>query len=206
VGAPGRGRARRREAVGRAPVQERGAARRQALLGAAVKLLAREGARAVTHRAVAREAGTTHGAPRYYFATRDELLDEALRQIAARQVDEVEAFLGRPRPAEPAAQASRLASFVGGVVTADPDGAIARYELFLEAARRPKLRPALEEWGAAYTKLFAAELTAHAADPEAEAELLLNLLNGLILRQLAVPRADFVEAELRPAIERAMVA
>lgn len=186
----------------RSPVQARGAARRQALLDAAVKLLAREGARAVTHRAVAREAGTTHGAPRYYFATRDELLDEALRQIADRQVHAVEALLREPSPADPHARATRLAAFVAGTVTDDRDATIARYELFLEAARRPRLRPALEAWGDAYEELFAAELTAGARDPATEAELLLNLLNGLLLRQVAAPRKDFEDAVLRPAIER----
>jgi DNA-binding transcriptional regulator YbjK len=188
----------------RKPTQPRGAARRQALLDAAVKLLARDGARAVTHRAVAHEAGTTHGSPRYYFATRDELLDEALRQIADRQVHAVETLLHEPSPARPAERAKRLAAFIAGTVTDDRDATVARYELFLEAARRPQLRPALEAWGDAYTRLFAAELTAGARDPETDAELLLNLLNGLLLRQLAAPRRDFERAALLPALERFM--
>jgi DNA-binding transcriptional regulator YbjK len=182
--------------------QERGAVRRQALLDAAVKLLASDGARAVTHRAVAREAGTTHGAPRYYFATREKLLDEALRQIAERQVREVEELLRRPSPANPGVRAKRLARFIASTSSTDRDGEVARYELFLEAARRPQLRPALDAWGAAYTRLFAAELTADARDPEAEAELLLNLLNGLLLRQLATPRRDFEKGVLEPALAR----
>lgn len=182
----------------RRPVQGRGAVRREALLAATVRLLARHGARAVTHRAVAREAGTTHGAPRYYFATRDELLNEALRRIAERQVAAVEAFLHEPSPTDRAERAARLATFVAAGVVADGEGTIARYELFLEAARRPKLRPSLEAWGEAYTKLFAAELTASAED----AELLLNLLNGLILRQVAAPRDDFETAILRAAFTR----
>jgi DNA-binding transcriptional regulator YbjK len=186
----------------RRPVQVRGAVRRQALLDAAVKLLARDGARAVTHRAVAKEAGTTHGAPRYYFATRDELLDEALRQIAERQVHEVENLLREPSPADPDRRAARLAKFICASVTDDRDAAMARYELFLEAARRPKLRRALEVWGEAYIRLFASELTAAARDPRIDAELLLNLLNGLILRQLAAPRPDFERAVLTPALQR----
>ena len=186
----------------RLPQQQRGADRREALLDATVRLLARQGARAVTHRAVASEAGTTHGAPRYYFATRDELLDEALRRIADRQVHAIEELLNEPSPSDPGERAKRLAGFVAGMVSADPDATIARYELFLEAARRPQLRPSLENWGAAYVKLFAAELTAGAADPEREAELLLNLLNGLLLRQVATPHEDFEIAVLVPAFER----
>jgi DNA-binding transcriptional regulator YbjK len=186
----------------RRPVQSRGVARRQALLDAAVKLLAREGARALTHRAVAQEAGTTHGAPRYYFKTRGELLDEALRQIAERQVGEVEALLRGPSPADGDGKVARLARFICASVTDDRDAAMARYELFLEAARRPQLRPALDAWGDAYVRLFASELTAGARDPRTDAELLLNLLNGLILRQLAAPRDDFERAVLTPALQR----
>jgi AcrR family transcriptional regulator len=198
------GRVRPVAAPARRPVQARGAARRQALLDATVRLLARDGARAVTHRAVAEEAGTTHGAPRYYFATRDALLDSALRQIADQQVHAVEELLHDPGPADPGVRAARLAAFVARLVTEDREGTVARYELFLETARRPSLRPALEAWGNAYVKLFAAELTAAAGDPETEAELLLNLLNGLLLRQLAAPRDDFEDAVLRPAFERFM--
>lgn len=188
------------------PVQARGATRRQALLDATIRLLARDGARAVTLRAVAEEAGTTHGAPRYYFATRDELLDSALSEIADRQVREVEDLLNEPSPADPRARAARLAAFLARAVSSDRDGTIARYELFLETARRPALRPALDAWGDAYVRLLAAELTHGAEDPQTEAELLLNLLNGLLLRQVAVPRDDFEHAVLRPAFERFLTA
>jgi DNA-binding transcriptional regulator YbjK len=189
----------------RLPSQPRGAARREALLDATVRLLARQGARAVTHRAVASEAGTTHGSPRYYFATRHELLDEALRRIADQQVHAIEELLREQSPPEPRERAKRLAAFVAGMVSADPDATIARYELFLEATRRPQLRPSLEAWGTAYIKLFAAELTAGADDPERDAELLLNLLNGLLLRQVAAPHDDFETAILVPAFERFLI-
>ena len=186
----------------REPAQARGAARREALLDAAISLLARHGARAVTHRAVAELAGTTHGATRYYFATREQLLDQALRRLATRQVAEVERLLREPSAPDLATRAARLADFLAGPVFGDRDATMARYELFLEAARRPALRPALDDWGAAYRRLLAADVTAGAADPEGEADLLLNLLNGLLLRQLASPRQDFAGSVLRPAIER----
>jgi DNA-binding transcriptional regulator YbjK len=187
----------------REPVQRRGAARREALLGAAVRLLARHGARAVTHRAVAEEAGTTHGAPRYYFATRSQLLDEALTRLADGQVARVRALLDAPREGNPRQRAAFLARALRGPVTGDRDETIARYELFLEAARRPALRDTIRAWGDAHRRLLAAELRATgSADPETDAELLLNLLNGLLLAQLAAPRPDFEQALLRPAIER----
>jgi AcrR family transcriptional regulator len=186
----------------REPAQARGIERRGALLDAAIRLLARQGARAVTLRAVAEEAGATHGAPRYYFATREALLDEALKRLAARQVEEVERLLSEHGDSDPEGGAARLAAHLAGPLAQDRDGTIARYELFLEAARRPQLRPALEAWGKAYERLLAAQMTANSPDPKADAELLLNLLNGLLLRQAALPRRDFETAVLRPAIQR----
>ncbi|MET8423329.1 TetR family transcriptional regulator [Nocardia sp. NPDC004860] len=187
----------------REPRMARGAARREALLEAAIRLLAREGARAVTHRAVAAEAGTTHGNARYYFGTLDQLLDEALRQLAARQIDEVRAlFEGLPDVDVPQ-RISRLVDYVTGTLAGDRDAAVARYEFFLEVARRPTLRVSLDEWGATQRAAFAGELRgAGAADPEAAAADLLTLVNGLILEQLALPTDDFESARLRPAIAR----
>ncbi|MCC6524571.1 MAG: TetR family transcriptional regulator, partial [Polyangiaceae bacterium] len=63
--------------------KERGEAKRRAVLEATLRLLAREGPRGVTHRAVAAEAGTSLRATTYYFASREELLTEALRHYAA---------------------------------------------------------------------------------------------------------------------------
>jgi AcrR family transcriptional regulator len=47
---------------------------RSRLIDAGVELLERDGLAAVTLRAIAREAGVSHGAPRRWFATRAELL------------------------------------------------------------------------------------------------------------------------------------
>ncbi|MFE5325180.1 TetR/AcrR family transcriptional regulator [Embleya sp. NPDC056575] len=187
----------------RAPRSAGGAARREALLDATVRLLARDGARAVTHRAVAVEAGTTHGSTRYYFGTREQLLDEALRRLAGRQIDEIRTVLRRSATADPQEFATRLARYMTDTVAGDRDASIARYELFLEVARRPELRPALAEWGAVQREALAARLAAvGAAEPEAAAADLLTLLNGLVLEQLATPDDDFEHTRLRPAILR----
>ncbi|MGW5113554.1 TetR/AcrR family transcriptional regulator, partial [Nocardia sp. NPDC004123] len=176
---------------------------REALLEAAIRLLAREGARAVTHRAVAAEAGTTHGNARYYFGTLDQLLDEALRRLAARQIDEVRALFDSLPDVDVPQRISRLVDYVTGTLAGDRDAAVARYEFFLEVARRPNLRASLDEWGATQRAAFAGELRgAGAADPEAAAADLLTLVNGLILEQLALPADDFESARLRPAIAR----
>src|SRR5687767_5003123 len=58
-------------------VSARGAARRRAIVEAALALLGRGGSGAVTHRAVANEAGVPLAATTYYFATKTELVLDA---------------------------------------------------------------------------------------------------------------------------------
>lgn len=60
------------------PSQARGRERRATIVAAAATVLVRDGLRAVTHRAVAREAGVPLGSTTYYVADRDELVREAL--------------------------------------------------------------------------------------------------------------------------------
>src|SRR5688500_5437435 len=72
-------------------------ARRDAIIQAAVDLIAREGLAAVSHRTVAREAGVPLGATTYYFASKTELLRDALEVLARRELEslaEIEARLG----------------------------------------------------------------------------------------------------------------
>lgn len=182
----------------RDPIQQRGADRKQAMLDAVIRLLARDGARGVTHRAVAAEAGTAHGAARYYFATREEMLAEALAGIVKRQTAEMEKVFkpGGPRDRWPV-----LAAYLARRITKDRDAELARYELFLDAARSPRLQKPLKAWGETYVGLLARELKASGTkDPPADALVLLNLLNGLILQQLAVPRLSSGKAVLLRAI------
>lgn len=187
----------------REPRMARGAARREALLDAATRLLAREGARALTHRAIAAEAGTTHGIARYYFGTLDQLLDEALRRLATRQIEEVRALFHQLPDADVPQRITRIVRYVTGSLARDRDSGIARYEFFLEVARRRQLRDSLDAWGATQRAAFAGELRgAGSADPEADAADLLTLINGLLLEQLALPVDDFEESRLRPAVER----
>ncbi|MEL5956250.1 TetR family transcriptional regulator [Streptomyces sp. CLV115] len=187
----------------REPQMARGAARREALLDAATRLLAREGARALTHRAIAAEAGTTHGIARYYFGTLDQLLDEALRRLANQQVEEVRALFHELPDADVPQRITRIVQYVTGSLAHDRDSGIARYEFFLEVARRGQLQASLNEWGVAQRAAFARELRgAGSADPETDAADLLTLINGLLLEQLALPIDDFETVRLRPAIGR----
>ena len=62
----------------------KGAARREALLTATLRLVGRRGVAGVSQRAVAAEAGVPPTAVLYYFESVDELLVTTLRQINER--------------------------------------------------------------------------------------------------------------------------
>jgi AcrR family transcriptional regulator len=60
---------------------------REALLKAVVAVMARSGLRNVTYRAVAAEAGVTHGLVRHHFGSRDALIEQALHYSITQSID-----------------------------------------------------------------------------------------------------------------------
>jgi len=66
-------------AASKTPTRSSGRERRQLILEATLRLIAREGIRAVRHRAVASEAGVPLAATTYYFKDIDDLLSESFR-------------------------------------------------------------------------------------------------------------------------------
>jgi len=183
----------------RKPSRARGEERRRDLLEAVIRVLAREGARGVTLRAVADEAGAAHGSAHYYFATQDDMLVEALRSIIAREVAETDDLVSAASGQSPW---PRLAAYLAGRMIKRRDSELARYELFLDAARRPRLRAPLRAWGETYVRLLQRALERSGSrHAEADANALLNLINGLMLQQLAAPQPTFERDILLPAIE-----
>src|ERR1044071_9508632 len=61
--------------------------RRGEILEAALRVIGRSGREAVTHRAVAEEAGVPLGSTTYYFDSRDDLLGQALEHVARKEAD-----------------------------------------------------------------------------------------------------------------------
>ncbi|MFJ1600101.1 TetR/AcrR family transcriptional regulator [Streptomyces sp. NPDC088261] len=120
-------------------------ARRAALVDAAIEVLAREGARGLTFRAVDAEAAVPGGTASNYFAGRDDLLTQAGGRIYERlRPDDATLAAMSEGPATRA----RLVELVREVVervTAFRTGYLALLELRLEATRRPALRAVLTE-------------------------------------------------------------
>ncbi|MDR6976766.1 DNA-binding transcriptional regulator YbjK [Streptomyces sp. 3330] len=114
--------------------------RRAALVDAGVEVLAREGARGLTFRAVDSAAAVPVGTASNYFTGRDDLLRQIDARLHVRLAPDPEvlgALLARPR------DRSLVTAFMHDLIaraTRDRSGYLALLEMRLEATRRPELR------------------------------------------------------------------
>jgi TetR/AcrR family transcriptional regulator, regulator of biofilm formation and stress response len=178
--------------------------RREQILDAALRIIGRSGRQAVTHRAVAEEAGVPLGSTTYYFDSRDDLLGQALEHVAA---SEVERYARRGEELRTVKSAHELADrLIDELVVAAQDriAYIAEYEIWLEAGRRPELREATQSWCDAEQRSVALALeTLGSSDPATDASLIVAAIDGLGERVLA-REDDPAEAakEFRPELRR----
>ncbi|HWH45423.1 MAG TPA: TetR family transcriptional regulator [Thermoleophilaceae bacterium] len=166
----------------------RGAGRRSEILEATVRLLGSQGPAGVTHRRVAAEAGVPLAATTYYFASKDDLLQEALSAVATRELERLQA-----QAAEVGAEFSSqgalgraLARVLCAQVEHERASVVAKFDVYVEAARHPPLRAAACHWIEGFRNLAAGALAAAGADdPENTAALLVASADGLLLQHLA---------------------
>ncbi|MEV1246250.1 TetR/AcrR family transcriptional regulator [Nonomuraea sp. NPDC050022] len=163
-------------------------ARRAALLDAAIEVLAREGARGLTFRAVDVEARVPNGTASNYFDNRDDLLTQVGHRFYERLEPEatmVAAALEGPRDRD---RVTELMHDLVDRISQFRSGYLALLELRLEATRRPELRRLLTERIRADVD---ANITAHTESGlpgDATTVVLLYLaLNWLILERLTLP-------------------
>jgi DNA-binding transcriptional regulator YbjK len=188
----------------------RGERRRAELLDAAIHLIGEHGLDAVTHRAVAAEAGVPAASTSYYFRSKDELIDEALRTLAEREIErlrERRAALGAAGAADLAATTEALSAWIEEQMS--PAGRVAmlaQYQLQLEAARRPEAREILAAWKEGTDELAETAMRALGArDVETAGILLVCAVDGLRLRLMASGHEPLTGAKLR-AVVRALLA
>jgi TetR/AcrR family transcriptional regulator, regulator of biofilm formation and stress response len=118
-------------------------ARRQRIVTAAVRVIADVGVGGVTHRRIAALAEVPLGSTTYYFPTLDDLVAAALREAVEYARAGLEAWAE-----ELLASDDLSGTFVElvGRLLADRERALLEYELFLAAARDPRLRPVVALW------------------------------------------------------------
>ncbi|UNS98933.1 TetR family transcriptional regulator [Streptomyces tubbatahanensis] len=113
--------------------------RRAALLDAAIEVLAREGSRGLTLRAVDKEAAVPTGTASNYFAHRGDMLTQVMRRTRERLTPDEAVVAERMSAPRTLALEVELMHDVVGRMRADRSSYLAMMELRLEATRRPEL-------------------------------------------------------------------
>ncbi|HKO51896.1 MAG TPA: TetR family transcriptional regulator [Polyangiaceae bacterium] len=175
--------------------------RRRHLLDASIRVLAEQGARGLTHRAVDAEAQAPVGTAANYFRTREELVRQIFERISERLRPDlaVHATLARRRPSR-----ALFAAYVRDIVarlTSERVVTLALFELRLESTRNPEIATRLGHW---LRSNFAADVAFNRAAklPGGAREIALfhYALDGLLLDRLTLsidpdtPTGDVVDA------------
>ncbi|WP_063001823.1 TetR/AcrR family transcriptional regulator [Nocardia mikamii] len=161
--------------------------RRQALLDASIEVLAREGARGLTFRAVDQEAGVPAGTASNYFPNRDALLVQVGHRYYERLIPSEEA-MAKSRGPQTRETMTELMTEVVERVFHFRTGYLAILELRLEATRRPELQALLTERVRADLDFNIANFRESQLPGDEDAVVLLYLaLNWLILERLTLP-------------------
>ena len=176
--------------------------RRTAIGEAAIAIIAREGLRALTHRAVDRELSLPVGSTSYYVRTRRQLLEAAVNRLAHRTGQDLDAAgpaadaqegrapagdAGGPAGALTPAQAAAAIAAVVDAIASRRDDNLARYALAVDLTTDPDLHPLVTAQAPVRSKMLHAAatlLTACGADG-ARAPELVALVDGLIYDRLA---------------------
>ena len=180
-------------------VQAESGDRRAQVAQAALEVLEAEGGRGLTHRAVDRRAALAEGSTSNYYPSREALLTAALQRLVELERPGVRAMedLAPGGPYEPWRAAELVAGLVQDWLAPDRFGlTVARYELILEARRRPEFQLALNEVRREY------RLLAERCSPPPDAATRgtrpapLAVLDGLMVNQLFEPATALSEAEI----------
>ena len=170
--------------------------RRTLLADAAVRVLARQGSRGLTHRAIDAEAQVPRGTASNYFSTRDGIIDVILERIGERLTPdpEVHAELARRSPG-----IELFTDYLRDIVhrlMADPDVTIALFELRLEATRRAHVADVLAAWlrGGLSADV---EFNTSMGLPGDAADIVLfhYAIDGLVLDRLTVPIEEAADVD-----------
>jgi TetR/AcrR family transcriptional regulator, regulator of biofilm formation and stress response len=152
---------------------------RDALLRAVVTVVARGGLRALTYRAVAEEAGVTHGLVRHHFGSRDALIVAATEYSLAPAL--AITHLGD------SGSLDDWAKDVPKALSEEEEITAFQFEVILESRRRPELQSAVRDLYAGFREATLEDLRAHGVEADkALATVVFAALDGIIFQGLAL--------------------
>lgn len=162
--------------------------RRRTIADAGLTVLAREGSRGLTHRAVDIAAQVPTGTTSNYFRSRDALIEGLVERIGERLAPTPD-DLERRAPATPGR--ALFADYIRDIVrrlTEDRDVTLALFELRLESARRPEVAAVLGAWQrAGFDGDVAFNTAAGLPGGRREIALFHYAIDGLLLDRLTTP-------------------
>ncbi|WP_194825616.1 TetR/AcrR family transcriptional regulator [Nocardia sp. XZ_19_231] len=166
--------------------------RRVRIVAGAVELIATQGIRALTHRAVDTRLALPPGSTSYYFRTRQALIEAVAEGITARsRADFLAAqqeFANR-QSLDPAQVAHDIATWLDQLLTHRRNDLIARHALIIEVLSEPELHARLAGSLFSLDRATALFDALGAVDPRASAHDFLALLEGLVFDRFAGLRA-----------------
>jgi len=180
---------------------------REAIVTATVRIVAREGVAAVTHRRVAAEAEVALSSTTWHFATKADILEAALRWTAAREVERIGAIADRftDTDFDASAWAKELSDWLLQQLTAEREIAIALYRLQVELLGSAGALAVHREWGEGLRAVGERVLErSPTATPELDVRLIVAALDGLRMGVLNSGEQDL--EWLRHAVRRQLQA
>lgn len=172
----------------------KGERRRRAIIDATLRVVARDGVGAVSHRNIAREAEVPPASIAYYFAGIDDLLVATLLESCETLIVEIDRLRGQVR--EKTDWPRVIAEALASMVRDQRERTVGEYELYLLAARRPALRPAARRW----IEVATGFIDDGAGGDEPVIRALFAAIDGLLMQALIAdepPSADDLEPTLR---------
>ncbi|MBO8195945.1 TetR family transcriptional regulator [Streptomyces oryzae] len=174
----------------------------------AIRLLAERGLRGLTHRAVDEAAGLPPGSTSNHARTRAALLQAAVRRLTELEgavLTSEEMAASAREPSGPAQLAALIATALHRHLTRHRALLVARYELALEATRRPELREHYDRTGMSdFAEPLRAMLgAAGSSAPERHTLSLLSWCDGILFTctagsfNAAVPTEEELRVSLR---------
>ncbi|MDJ0766819.1 MAG: TetR family transcriptional regulator [Myxococcota bacterium] len=181
-----------------------GVQRRQELLEAALRIVAEEGATAVTHRAVAKEAGTSLGPTTYHFESKEEMVREAMRYFTTKG-------LGRMAQAAKTVRVRKRLEFDDAVdimvdiqlAEIEAGETSTELQIALASSREPSFAPEYEAYNKKIEEyLFWMLSFLGSRCPEQDARIIICYMRGFGMEQLSRPHAPIKRPQFREDVAR----
>ena len=158
------------------------------MLEAALRVIGRSGIRAATHRAVAAEAGTSLSATTYYFASGEDLLEQAFAHYVDERTGQLAAVLqvaGATGHLDVADGEDLFTAFVLDELTSGRLRIAAEFRLALEGSTNAAMAEQFERLGRSIEDLLTTLLAlADSPDPTLDARVMLSFVRGLELDEV----------------------